>query len=198
MKPIKRPKASKSPTYRHQDPSYSERAAEWDGAARSWIRDAAVQVFAGASQHADITAGDVVIALDRRPDLPTGYARYIEPAFYDRRYQMVRTELERMLRDGVLEAGTTVNARGREGVRCYRRAVRPLWRVEVEPANEHARAAIEGYLREHGSSLKSIDSILISRQYHPSDIFSRGLVTYDGPSAGAGDDQAERNGARAE
>lgn len=159
-------KRGKTPMYRHQDAVMSERFAGWDAAARSWIRERALRLFGERDGVAvDITAGDVVIELDRAEDVPVGYARYIEAPLYDRRYQMVRTELERMERDGLLEAGTTVNARGREDVRCYRRREQPEWRVEIDPPNPAATSALERYVREHGDSLKGIDSILISRQY---------------------------------
>lgn len=162
-----KPAAAKgrTPDYRSADPRMAEKMAAWDAETRTWIREQAMTVFNEAEPTADITAGDVLARLDRMDNMPVGFARYIEPELYDRRYQMVRTQLERMEREGHLEMGTTVNARGREDVRCYRRAPYAAWRVEVEPDVPAAREALEACLRQCRHLLKHVDVVLISRQH---------------------------------
>lgn len=160
---------TRSPKYRHQDPLLVERAAEWDAQARQWARECSIQIFSAAQESPDLTAGDVVVELDRRSDIPVGYAQYIQPQLYDNRYQMVRTVLEQLGREGFLNVGTTVNARGRKDVKCFRRAPPPsTWLVEVEPNSPETvafKAVLENYLREHSGSLRGIDTVLISRQF---------------------------------
>lgn len=153
----------KTPRYRHADPVIIDMLSKWDEEAREWVRSILVEM-AEPSPNPGFTAGDALIELDRRSDIPVGYARYIEAPFYDNRYQLVRTELERMERAGLLEKGTTVNSRGRERVLCYRRAPDRTWQVELEPDNPPVRQALEAWLAENEGSLGAIDSVMISRR----------------------------------
>lgn len=141
-----------------------ERDAHWSEGAREWVRQMALGVFADATK--DLTCAEVMAKLDMAPpeSIPPGYVRLSSTKTYPDRYQLVRGVLEAMRRDRILEAGTTVNAKGREDVTCYRRARPVAFQVLAEgSAADPVKRMVTEWLEKNGRALSGLDSLLVTR-----------------------------------
>ena len=141
-----------------------ERDAHWSEGAREWVRQMALGVFADATR--ELTCAEVMARLDMAPpeSIPPGYVRLSSTKTYPDRYQLVRGVLEAMRRDAILEAGTTVNAKGREDVTCYRAASQlPPFEVYVEgPRAPEVKNLFEAWLSKNGNPLAGHDLLIKS------------------------------------
>ena len=151
----------------------SKEFREQEAQAKVWVREEAKNLVANSEE--GLTAAAVMTALDERDisDIPLGYALLKHPHFYQKRYHLVRNELERMRKNEQLATGYTVNARGRDHVLCYRKSEIPPTLVVPEavrfdlmiegPASKRVLPAIQKWLEGSQHSLVGITRLEIKR-----------------------------------
>lgn len=134
--------------------------------ARIWVRKA-VQEFFDANRDRPYTVAEILGSLDEHPDAPDSWTKWLDGAFYQMRYALVRNACQLWLSRGLLETETTINARGREGVICYRRSPDARWFVEVAGDDADVPRITESALkwaRGNPRLLKGASSVLLTRR----------------------------------
>lgn len=134
--------------------------------ARLWVRKA-VQEFFDANRERPYTVAEVLAGLDEYQDAPPAWSRWLDGTYYQMRYALVRNACQLWLARGLLDTETTTNARGREGVVCYRRSADARWFVEVAGDDANVSRITESMLkwaRGNPRLLKGASSILLTRR----------------------------------
>lgn len=96
-------------------PQFQAQMRSWRADARPWLRGKVDEFLASRiKDDQDFTSGDVLNFLDDQTDQPPGYSMLAQ--VYSSRYNVVRTALESMVKEGVLDHKETVNIRGVKSV----------------------------------------------------------------------------------
>lgn len=146
--------------------AHHERDAALLAEARLWVRQA-TQEFFDANRERPYTVAEVLSELDLRTDAPASWLRWLDTMYYQMRYALVRNACMLWLNRGLLETGTTMNARGREGVVCYQRTTETKWFVEIAGDDADESRIVESMLkwvRGNPRLLRGATSVLLTRK----------------------------------